>query len=205
MVQVCRRWLSVISAWPNFLDLKLVYGHRSCIKQSTIWPTLPIIMTSIEFGSDSEPKHYHEFDFAVVHRNHNRICEIDFHLTRWELEGLNVLISAMQGPFPALRRLRLLSAVKWYQYPPVPDGFLGGSAPRLQSLQLDSIPFPALPNLLLSATDLVDLCLWIIPDFAYISSEVMLTSLAVLVNPKSLAIGVGFPPHALLLDKERRN
>ena len=162
-------------------------------------------MTSIEFGSDSEPKHYHEFDFAVVHRNHNRICEIDFHLTRWELEGLNVLISAMQGPFPALRRLRLLSAVKWYQYPPVPDGFLGGSAPRLQSLQLDSIPFPALPNLLLSATDLVDLCLWIIPDFAYISSEVMLTSLAVLVNPKSLAIGVGFPPHALLLDKERRN
>ena len=125
LVQVCRRWLSVISAWPNFLDLKLVYGHRSCIKQPTIWPTLPIIMTSIEFGSDSEPKHYHEFDFAVVHRNHNRICKIGFHLTRWELEGLNVLISAMQEPFPALRRIRLLSAVQWYQYPPVPDGFLG--------------------------------------------------------------------------------
>ena len=33
----------------------------------------------------------------------------------------------------------------------------------------------------------------------------MLTSLSELVKLKSLAIGVGFPPHALLLDQERRN
>jgi hypothetical protein len=41
----------------------------------------------------------------------------------------------------------------------LPDGFLGGYAPNLKALELSYIPFPALPNLLLSATDLVNLAL----------------------------------------------
>ena len=72
--------------------------------------------------------------------------------------------------------------------PALPDGFLGGSAPRLQSLELDSIPFPALPKLLLSATDLVHLTLWNIPHSGYISPEAIVTGLAVLANLKSLTI-----------------
>lgn len=45
--------------------------------------------------------------------------------------------------------------------------FLGGSAPpRLRELW---IPFPGLPNLLSSATDLVALHLLNIPHFGYIS------------------------------------
>ena len=119
-----------------------------------------------------------------------------------EVGRLKGLVSAMQEPFPALRRLRLRSDVECYRSSALPDGFLGGSTTRLQFLELDFIPFPALPNLLLSATDLVDLRLWNIPGSAYISSEVMLTSLAVLTNLKSLAIGLGFPPD---LDQERQN
>jgi F-box-like len=203
LVQVCRRWRSVISTWPTFLNLKLVYGPWArTVMQLAIWPTLPIIITNVKFGPDSEPKRKREFDFAVVHHNHSRICEIDFHATRWKLEGLKGLVSAMQEPFPALRRLRLRSDVECYRSSALPDGFLGGSTTRLQFLELDFIPFPALPNLLLSATDLVDLRLWNIPGSAYISSEVMLTSLAVLTNLKSLAIGLGFPPD---LDQERQN
>jgi hypothetical protein len=54
---------------------------------------------------------------------------------------------------------------------------------------LQSIAFTALPNLLLSATHLVRLTLWDIPDSGYISPEVIVTCLAVLVNLKYFAIG----------------
>jgi hypothetical protein len=54
---------------------------------------------------------------------------------------------------------------------------------------LDHIAFPALPKLLLSATDLVCLSLWRIPHSGYISPEAISTALAVLVNLKSLFIG----------------
>jgi hypothetical protein len=53
---------------------------------------------------------------------------------------------------------------------------------------LDSIPFPALPNLLLSATHLVHLTLQRIPHSGYFSPKAIVTSLAVSTNLKSLTI-----------------
>ena len=90
----------------------------------------------------------------------------------------------MQGPFPALIHLKLVyNGV-------LPDGFLGGSAPHLQSLELHYVSFPALLTFLLSATDLVDLALWDIPnsESGYIFPKMLVTCLAVLANLKSLAI-----------------
>ena len=67
----------------------------------------------------------------------------------------------MQDPFPILEDLSLWSD---YDTMPVifPDSFLGGAAPRLQNFFLHGIlfPAPALPNLLLSATDLVSIWLF---------------------------------------------
>ena len=57
-----------------------------------------------------------------------------------------------------------------------------------ESLELNRIPFPALPNLLLSATDLVSLTLLNIPHSGYISPEVIVTHLAMLANLESLDI-----------------
>jgi hypothetical protein len=157
-------------------------------------------MASQMHRSDLGPEaEYHEFDFAIVRRHHNHICEIDLLLSRSELREL---ASAMQVQFPALRHLKLLSGIENFRYPALPDGFLGGSAPRLQSLELDAIPFPALPKFLLSATDLVDLRLWNIPHYTYISPEAMLTCLAVLANLKSLTIEFELPPS---LNTELRN
>jgi hypothetical protein len=85
----------------------------------------------------------------------------------------------------------------------LPDGFLGGSALRLQSLELKSISFPALPNLLLSSTDLVRLTLWNIPDSGYIPPEAIVTGLAVLANLKYLTIKFGSPRS--LPDRESRS
>jgi hypothetical protein len=94
----------------------------------------------------------------------------------------------MQEPFPALEHLKLEALYEGYSLPVLSDGLFGGSSPHLQSLELRSISFPALPKLLLSASDLVDLTLWEIPDSGYFSPETLVSCLAVLVNLKSLTI-----------------
>jgi hypothetical protein len=69
---------------------------------------------------------------------------------------------------------------------PIPDSFLGGSTPRLQYLSLDNIPFPGLPNLLLSAIHLTNLFLVDIPLSGYFLPEAMLTALSALTSLEEL-------------------
>jgi hypothetical protein len=64
----------------------------------------------------------------------------------------------------------------------LPDSFLGGSAPRLEVLWLDRIPFPGLPKLLLSTTNLVTLELGNIPHSGYFSPEAIVTALSTLTR-----------------------
>ena len=86
----------------------------------------------------------------------------------------------MHQPFPALIYLRLWSGNEDELVSVIPDSFLGGSAPHLQTLILDHIPFPGLPNLLLSATHLVEITLFRIPYSAYLPPEMMVDCLSVL-------------------------
>ena len=69
--------------------------------------------------------------------------------------------------------------------PVLPTVFLGGSAPRLQYIHLEGIPFPALPTLLLSTSDLVEVELWNIPITGYISPEAMIVGLAAFTRLKA--------------------
>ena len=136
----------------------------------------------------------YDFDAAIVH--HSRVCEINLrYLTSSQLQRLAL---AMQEQFPALIHLMLGLADNYSRpAPALPDEFIR-STPLLQSLRLHSIPFPALPKLLLSATHLVYLALVGIPDTGYISPEAIVTGLAVLVNLKSLTIEFESPlsrPH----------
>ena len=182
LVHVCRRWRSVVFGSSVSLDLRLVCGPRTRVELTGIWPPLPIIIT--DRINRPVPEDY-GFAAAIVHPN--RVCELNLvHLTRSQLPRL---ISAMQEPFPSLIHLKLcLDNGNGRPVLALPDGFLGGYASRLQSLELDSIPFPALPKLLLSATDLVLLTLWNIPYFEYISSEAMVAGLAASAYLKYLAI-----------------
>ena len=191
LVHVCQRWRSVVFASPNFLHVRLVCGPASDRRTALldIWPPLPIILRNIDsLPVQTIPKIRDFGHVAIVHSN--RICEIDLHLTRSQLRRL---ASAMQKPFPALTDLALYSR----EYDSrlaraLPDDFLGGSAPRLRSLKLDSILFPALPNLLLSTTDLVRLTLWNIPP-EYTLFEAIVTSLTDLAKLKYLTIKFGYP------------
>jgi hypothetical protein len=77
------------------------------------------------------------------------------------------MATTMQEPFTELTRLRLSSTDG--DMPVLPGTFLGGSAPCLQDVLLDGIPFPSLPTLLSSASNLVTLKLDKIPQTGYIS------------------------------------
>ena len=100
--------------------------------------------------------------------------------------------SAMDGPFPNLTRLyvsiskRSLTAVT--EAKELPDSFLGGSAPHLESFDLQDTAFPALPNLILSATHFRHLHLRRIPHAGYIPPEAMVTFLLPLHNLEKLTI-----------------
>jgi hypothetical protein len=182
LAHVRQRWRSVVFASPKFLDLALVCGPSTPLELIDIWPPLPIIIREGLHGS--RPKDF-DFDAAIAHRS--RVSEIDLNLSRRHWKRL---FSVMQEPFPALIHLRLDPA-NHYNNPllVLPDGFLGGSAPCLQSLQLDRVSFPVLPKFLLSATALVDLILWDIPHSGYFSPGAIVTGLAVLASLRSLTIG----------------
>ena len=181
LIQVCRRWRAVVFESPNFLNLRLVCGPRAPTELTGIWPPLPIAITN--YLDRQFPEDY-DFDSAIVHHN-RRVYEI--YLVGLNSSALQRLASAMQVPFPALINLRLQFDDS-RPAPVLPNGFLGASAPNLQSLELYHIPFPALPKLLLSATGLVHLTLSSIPHSGYFSPEAMVTGLAVLVSLESLTI-----------------
>ena len=70
-----------------------------------------------------------DYDFEAIIMHRNRVCEINlFLLSRSQLQRL---APAMQEQFPVLINLRLSSG--HYNGPllALPNGFLGGCAPRL--------------------------------------------------------------------------
>jgi hypothetical protein len=151
-----------------------------------IWPALPIFIRVL--GLDGEG-----VDNVAAALEHTvRVREI--YVEDASNSALEILAAAMQGPFDELIHLDLCSLEE--TAPALPDSFLGGTAPRLRSLSLRSIPFPALPKLLLSATSIVSLGLWDIPDSGYISPEVMVACLPALTGLADLYIQFRSPrPH----------
>src|SRR6266446_148911 len=171
LVHVCRRWRNVVFGSRHRLNLRLVCKPKTPARDTLdVWPALPLLISGDMFLSSGAD------DIIVALGQSNRVCQVDL----WGLEDLHLdkVLAAMQLPFPDLTWLRLFS---YGETPPVaPDSFLGGSAPRLRFFELDGIPFPGLPNLLLSTTHLVHLNLSNIPHSGYISPEAMATLLSVL-------------------------
>jgi hypothetical protein len=184
LVHVCQRWRKVVFASPCRLNLKLVCTSRRPAREILdIWPALPIVVRDRRFDEYPQPGGGHGVDNIIAALgHHDRICEIvlGFHPLSPFHMGSTILM--MQESFLALTHLYLSSSNESVTVPNLPDSFLGGSAPRLRSLTLIRIPFPALPNLLLSTNDLVFLDLWIIPHSGYISPKAMVTCLSALTR-----------------------
>jgi len=182
LVHVCRQWRHVVFASPRGLNLRLrCTNERSVQTMLGVWPALPIVVEG-RYGM-SRPQVERNIMTALKQRD--RVCKID--LSPAPISLLRRL-RAIKEPFPVLTDLGLFPT-RSAKAPVLPDSFLGGSAPRLRSLHLDGIPFPGLPKLLLSTTELVDLELVDIPNLGYISPEAMATSLASLTRLQRLCLG----------------
>jgi hypothetical protein len=184
LVHVCRKWRNIVFESPRHLNLQLFCKTKTPVRETLdVWPLLPIVVWS----SDHEKWGVDNVIAALEHND--RICEL--RLLDIPSSQLEEVLATMQQPFPALTRLQLWPRDK--TVPVIPDSILGGSAPRLRTLFLDSIPFPGLPKLLLSATHLVHLDLRRIPHSGYISPETMAICLSVLIRLENLFIGFESP------------
>ena len=175
LVHVCRRWRSVVFMAPLRLDLRLVCtAGTPARKMSGIWPELPIVIRLYWLDEEIED------DVLAALKQKDRICELYVYNT--SNHGLKSLAEVTKVPPPALTDLLLES---FREMPIVPDSLLRGSAPHLRSLHLRGVRFPAFPQVLSSATDLVDLSLC---DFPNITPWVMADCLPSLTRLEKLRL-----------------
>jgi F-box-like len=186
LVHVCRRWRYLVFASPRRLNLRLEYrGHRPMSEAMDAWPVLPVVISRVETSlRDLKSDQQWDSTLAALESEHySRIREI--YISVYIKSSWERFVAATQKPFPELTDLAVwMSDV----VPVLPGSFLGGSAPRLRTLDFNGIPFPSLPKLLLSANDLVKLLLWDIPDSGYISPHAMATALTLMTRLETLRL-----------------
>ena len=188
LVHVCQKWRNVVFGSPRRLNLRLLCKAGTPVRETLdVWPPLPIVVLDEgyeKWGVDNIT--------AALERN-DRICRLG--LLGVPSSQLERILAAMQQPFPELTVLTVLALQFWRSdktMPAIPTSFLGGSAPQLRVLTLHSVPFPGLPNLLLSAVHLVHLGLLRIPHSGYISPKEMVACLSMLTELKTLIIEFEF-------------
>ena len=176
LVHVCRRWRCAVFGSPRRLDLRLLCTPSTPARDTLdVWPALPLIVMGDMTPSSTG-------NVVVALGESNRVREVYLvNFADWQLEQV---LAAMHVPFPELTRLVLSSNGE--TMPVIPDSFLDGFARRLRYFQLDGIPFPGLPKLLLSATHLVQLWLTNIPHSGYISPETVVALISALSSLESL-------------------
>jgi hypothetical protein len=150
-----------------------------------IWPAFPIVIDYPPTKPTIRPNDEHNIIAALEHPN--RVSSLKLHT--FDLLDMKVtnILAAMQEPFPVLTHLDI--GLDRDDVPVLSAEFLGGSAPRLQEITLSFFPYPALPTLLLSTTDLVKLDLFHIPPTGYLSPEVVVASLVALPRLETFVIG----------------
>ena len=164
-----------------------------------IWPELPIFLDGIDGASEDTID-----DIAAALRLNHRVSGIRLAFiprSEWE-----TILPLMQHPFPCLTYLWIQPHYRIDNA--ITRSFLDGSAPCLRNFSLLGVPFPALPGLLLSATNLVSLQYGIVPCSGYISPQAMVTGLSALTRLESLSLVLQSspdrpiritPPHTRLL------
>ena len=185
LVHTCRRWRNLVFERPGHLNLRLVCNSKTDVKAALdIWPALPIaIHATFKHGVDED-------DTIGVLEDRDRTVGIT--LRDLNQSKLEKCLGLMQKPFPVLTSLDLHTENDKVAHINT-EAFLGGSAPRLKRVSLIGIRFSALPTLLSSASELVDLHIGYSRQ-EHISPEAMSTCLSSLTRLQSLSIGFEWSP-----------
>ncbi|KAN0116297.1 hypothetical protein V8E52_006122 [Russula decolorans] len=181
LVHVCRRWRILVFESPRRLNLRLFCTRKTPTRDKLdVWPAFPLLINDYTISESTQ-----DFDNIIAAlEQSNRVCQVSlWYLAAWQLEKV---LATMQVPFPELTDLQLTSNDE--TVPVIPDSFLDGSSQRLRYFTLAGIPFPGLPKLLLSATNLVFLTLVRIPHSGYISPEAMVALISALSSLETLEL-----------------
>ncbi|KAH9167654.1 hypothetical protein EDB89DRAFT_2232205 [Lactarius sanguifluus] len=182
LAHVCRTWRYIMFESSRRLRLELLCTHGTPVKKNLDYlPTFPIVISyQRPYLQDVDRDNL----FAALEQR-DRVRVVEVYVPDSLLEAL---ATVMQEPFPALTHLRF-EPEPFVTMPDLPDTFLGGSVPCLQTIYISGISFPAAPTLLASAHDLVDVDLSDIPPTGYIPPEAMVTALGALPRLKYLTFG----------------
>ena len=188
LVHVCRRWREIVFASPHHLNLQIFCGNETPVRENlSIWPAFPIAIKYSDVGTWANETRNNEDNIVAALERSDRVCSVELNGTGSRLEKMSTV---MRVPFPVLTHLRFIM-FSWdlQNAPTLPAEFLGGSASRLQEITFCGIPFPSLPKLLLSASDLVTLKLYRIHPTGYISPQAMAVCLVALPRLEKFVIG----------------
>ena len=186
--QVCRRWRHVVFGSPRRLNLRVVCTNTTRTRRlRDIWPTFPIIVFLPPASPAVPLKGMENIIAALGHRD--RISEI--RISDIEASLFGKLVTAMLEPLPVLTHLSLRSGGELV--PELPETFLGGSAPRLQSFLLSGVPFPSFPKFISRFTHIAYLHLFDIPNSWCLLPDALATCLTLCPSLKSLSIGFRSP------------
>ena len=189
LTQVCRRWRHVVFGSPRRLNLQVVCTNTTPTSRLLdIWPPFPITVFLTPTSPVVDMNDVENLIAALERRD--RTSEV--HIMDIRGPVLEELITMLHEPLPVLTHFSLGSTDE--SVPVLPETFLGGFAPRLQSFLLRGIPISSFPKFILCFSHIIHLHLLEIPSSGYISPEVMATCLTALPNLKSLAIGFRSPP-----------
>jgi hypothetical protein len=181
LVQICRKWRRLVFASQPALRLQLFCTHGTpVLKVLDSWPALPIV---VEYGGSQAlgpPVPEDEDNIVVALQRTDRVSSIRLNITKSLLQKL----SSIKEPFSNLEELVL--RCEDFMELGLPSAFRG--CPRLRSLHLTKITFPALPQLLFSSKDLVDIHLHNIAGIANFSPEALVNALSRMTRLRSLTL-----------------
>ena len=182
LAHVCRRWRQIVFESPCRLGLKIRCTPKTPARKNLgIWPAFPIAIDFCSTSFDSIPG-----DAIAALEHADRVASLKLDLTASDLRS-KTFATLTSKPFPILTHLILYVEDRHTSL--LPGDFLGGSAPRLQSIHLRNITFTALQSLLLTASDLVELQLRKIPKAGnMIYPSAMVICLAQLPRLKTLVL-----------------
>ena len=181
LVHTCRKWRRIVFASEEDLHLPLICTHGTpALKSLDFWPKLPII---VQYGGSLEldpPTPEDEVNIVTALNQSDRVHSISLTVTSSLLEKL----TAIKRPFSELEELVLLSRGR--SQVTLPSAFGWGTHLRL--LHLSGIVFSALPLLLYSSRNLVDLKLHEVPNPWLFSPEALTDALCGMAQLRSLSL-----------------
>ena len=181
LVHICRKWRRIVFASQRTLHLRLfcTYG-MPFLKTPDYWPTLPIV---VKFGGSpalDPPTPEDEDNILVALKQSGRVSSISLTVT----SSLREKLSSIERPFSELEELIILSRESVQLT--LPSTFRWG--PHLRTLHFTRIALPALPQLLYSSRNLIDLQLHEVIDTWHIPPATLVNALSVMAQLQSLSL-----------------